>query len=123
MKMIAPYDIGQYKQNSKEAVQIMVEAERRSYADRSKYLGDPDFISIPSDSLLDTAYLAARMENFSFNEATPSSAIEPGVLFGKKEETTHYSILDSMGNAGGNYHFKWKLWVQGICRIRRLFFK
>ncbi|MEL0074309.1 MAG: gamma-glutamyltransferase, partial [Flavobacteriaceae bacterium] len=100
MKMIAPYDIGQYKQNSKEAVQIMVEAERRSYADRSKYLGDPDFISIPSDSLLDTAYLAARMENFSFNEATPSSAIEPGsIIWEESEETTHYSILDSMGNA------------------------
>ncbi len=100
MKMIAPYDIGQYKQNSEEAVQIMVEAERRSYADRSKYLGDPDFISIPSDSLLDTAYLAARMENFSFNEATPSSAIEPGsIIWEESEETTHYSILDSMGNA------------------------
>ncbi len=100
MKMIAPYDSGQYKQNSEEAVQIMVEAERRSYADRSKYLGDPDFISIPSDSLLDTAYLAARMENFSFNEATPSSAIEPGsIIWEESEETTHYSILDSMGNA------------------------
>ncbi len=100
MKMIAPYDIGQYKQNSEEAVQIMVEAERRSYADRSKYLGDPDFISIPSDSLLDTAYLAARMENFSFNEATPSSAIEQGsIIWEESEETTHYSILDSMGNA------------------------
>ena len=100
MKMIAPYDIGQYKQNSEEVVQIMVEAERRSYADRSKYLGDSDFISIPSDSLLDTAYLAARMENFSFNEATPSSAIEPGsIIWEESEETTHYSILDSMGNA------------------------
>ena len=100
MKMIAPYNIGQYKQNSEEAVQIMVEAERRSYADRSKYLGDPDFISIPSDSLLDSAYLAARMENFSFNEATPSSAIEPGsIIWEENEETTHYSILDSMGNA------------------------
>ena len=100
MKMIAPYNIGQYKQNSEEAVQIMVEAERRSYADRSKYLGDPDFISIPSDSLLDSAYLAARMENFSFNEATPSSAIEPGsIIWEESEETTHYSILDSMGNA------------------------
>lgn len=100
MKMIAPYNIGQYKQNSEEAVQIMVEAERRSYADRSKYLGDPDFISIPSDSLLDSAYLAARMENFSFNKATPSSAIEPGsIIWEESEETTHYSILDSMGNA------------------------
>lgn len=100
MKMIEPYDIGQYGQNSQEAVQVMVEAERRSYADRSKYLGDPDFISIPSDSLLDENYLASRMASFDFNQATPSSAIEPGsIMWAESEETTHYSILDGMGNA------------------------
>ena len=47
MKMVEPYDVGQYEQNSMEAIQIIVEAERRSYADRSLYLGDPDFVNIP----------------------------------------------------------------------------
>jgi gamma-glutamyltranspeptidase/glutathione hydrolase len=100
MKMVEPYDIGQYSQNSLEAIQIMVEAERRSYADRSLYLGDPDFVNIPQDSLLDKSYLAKRMESFTFNQATKSSDISPGsIVWEESEETTHYSILDSMGNA------------------------
>ncbi len=100
MKMIEPYNVGQYSQNSLEAIQIMVEAERRSYADRSLYLGDPDFVNIPKDSLLDQAYLAGRMESFDFNQATKSSDISPGtIVWEESEETTHYSILDAMGNA------------------------
>jgi len=100
MKMIEPYNLGQYSQNSLEAIQIMVEAERRSYADRSLYLGDPDFVNIPKDSLLDQAYLAGRMESFDFNQATKSSDISPGtIVWEESEETTHYSILDAMGNA------------------------
>lgn len=100
MKMVEPYDIGQYSQNSLEAIQIMVEAERRSYADRSLYLGDPDFINIPQDSLLNQEYLAKRMDSFTFDQATKSSDISPGtIVWEESEETTHYSILDSMGNA------------------------
>jgi len=100
MKMIELYNVGQYSQNSLEAIQIMVEAERRSYADRSLYLGDPDFVNIPKDSLLDQAYLAGRMESFDFNQATKSSDISPGtIVWEESEETTHYSILDAMGNA------------------------
>ena len=100
MKMIEPFDIGQYEQNSLEAIQIVVEAERRSYADRSLYLGDPDFIKIPQDSLLNTGYLANRMASFDFDQATKSSDISPGTInWVESEETTHYSILDAMGNA------------------------
>ncbi len=100
MKMVEPFDIGQYEQNSLEAIQIIVEAERRSYADRSLYLGDPDFISIPQDSLLDTNYLANRMASFDFDQATKSSDISPGsIVWEESEETTHYSILDAVGNA------------------------
>ena len=68
MKMIEPFDIGQYEQNSLEAIQIVVEAERRSYADRSLYLGDPDFIKIPQDSLLNTGYLANQIGRASCRE-------------------------------------------------------
>jgi gamma-glutamyltranspeptidase/glutathione hydrolase len=100
MKMIEPYNIGQYDQNAQEAVQIMVEAERRSYADRSLYLGDPDFVSIPTAELLDVSYLKERMESFSFDQATKSTDIAPGtVVWEESEETTHYSILDALGNA------------------------
>ena len=100
MKMLEPYDIGQYSQNSLEAIQIIVEAERRSYADRSLYLGDPDFINIPQDSLLDETYLAKRMSSFNFDQATKSSDINPGtIVWEESEETTHYSVLDPLGNA------------------------
>ena len=61
--MIEPYNIGQYDHNSIEAMQLMIEAERRSYADRSEYMGDPDFVTIPIDSLVDPVYLNRRMTN------------------------------------------------------------
>ena len=100
MKMIEPYDVGQYKHNSLQAMQVIVEAERRSYADRSLYLGDPDFVKIPKDSLLDSDYLSKRMRSFTFEKATKSSDIAPGTIqWEESEETTHYSIVDPQGNA------------------------
>jgi gamma-glutamyltranspeptidase/glutathione hydrolase len=100
MKMIEPYDVGQYEHNSLPAMQVIVEAERRSYADRSLYLGDPDFIKIPKDSLLDGDYLSKRMRSFTFEKATKSSDIAPGTIqWEESEETTHYSIVDPQGNA------------------------
>ena len=100
MKMIEPYDVGQYEHNSLQAMQVIVEAERRSYADRSLYLGDPDFVNIPKDSLLDSDYLSKRMRSFTFERATKSSEIAPGtVQWEESEETTHYSIVDPQGNA------------------------
>ena len=100
MKMIEPYDVGQYEHNSLPAMQVIVEAERRSYADRSLYLGDPDFVKIPKDSLLDGDYLSKRMRSFTFEKATKSSDIAPGTIqWEESEETTHYSIVDPQGNA------------------------
>jgi len=100
MGMIEGYDIKQYGHNSPEAMQVMIEAERRSYADRSEFLGDPDFVSIPVDSLMDKGYLQKRMLDFSWDQATLSSAIKPGgIVWNESDETTHYSILDKDGNA------------------------
>jgi gamma-glutamyltranspeptidase/glutathione hydrolase len=81
-------------------MQIIVEAERRSYADRSLYLGDPDFYKVPEIKLLNTEYLNERMETFDFDKATKSIDIKPGsLIFEESEETTHYSIIDEIGNA------------------------
>nr|WP_315134233.1 gamma-glutamyltransferase [uncultured Flavobacterium sp.] len=100
MKMIAPYDLAKMGHNSAEAIQIIVEAERRAYADRSYYLGDPDFVKIPLKALMDDAYLKQRMSNFSFEKATLSSEIKEGkVNYNKSTETTHYSIVDQFGNS------------------------
>ncbi|MDH3697966.1 MAG: gamma-glutamyltransferase [Flavobacteriaceae bacterium] len=99
-KMIEPYDIGDYDHNSPEAVQLLTEAFRRSYADRNYYLGDPDFVDIPLDVLLSGPYLKERMDSFTWDQATLSSDVLHGeVLIAESMETTHYSIVDQFGNA------------------------
>ena len=100
MKMIAPFDIASKGHNSPEAIQLIVEAERRAYADRSAFLGDPDFVKIPLKELMDSEYLKNRMATFNLNKATLSSDIkEAKVNYNESTETTHYSIVDSFGNA------------------------
>lgn len=100
LKMIEPYDLHEYGHNTAETIQIITEAERRAYADRSFYLGDPDFNDIPVDKLTSAAYAKERMESFSLENATPSVSIEHGSIPGYESmETTHYSIIDQFGNA------------------------
>jgi gamma-glutamyltranspeptidase/glutathione hydrolase len=78
----------------------MIEAERRAYADRAHYLGDPDFIKIPINTLLSEQYADDRMSNFNPEKATPSTAISHGIIPGfESEQTTHLSVVDPMGNA------------------------
>ena len=99
-KMIAPFDLSKMGHNSTESIQVIVEAERRAYADRSHYLGDPDFVKIPIKALLADDYLQQRMGSFSFEKATLSSEIKEGkVNYNESTETTHYSIVDAAGNA------------------------
>jgi len=100
LKMIEPYDVAGLGHNSEKYIQLLTEAERRSYADRNFYLGDPDFVKIPQQQLLDKDYLKKRMAGFSFEKATKSSDIAKGkVAFYESNETTHYSIVDAKGNA------------------------
>lgn len=100
LKSIEPFNIGQYEHNGLAYIQLLSEAERRVYADRSFFLGDPDFNYIPIDSLISSTYNATRMENFSWNSATPSSDVSYGnIEVIESNETTHYSIVDSYGNA------------------------
>ncbi|MAW93822.1 MAG: gamma-glutamyltransferase [Leeuwenhoekiella sp.] len=99
-KMIEPYELSEFGHNSLKSIQVITEAERRAYADRSFFLGDPDFNDIPIETLISAQYAAQRMENFSFEEATPSSEVEHGVIPGYESmETTHFSIVDQFGNA------------------------
>ncbi len=99
-KMIEPYDISSFGHNSTKMVQLFTEAARRAYADRNYFLGDPDFVDIPLDVLLSNAYLTERMESFAFDKATLSSEVSHGeVEIIESAETTHYSIVDSYGNA------------------------
>lgn len=100
LKMIAPYDFAKMGHNSPEAIQVIVEAERRAYADRSQFLGDPDFVKIPVKALLSDTYLKERMSTFNNEKASLSSEIKEGkITYNESTETTHYSIVDPFGNA------------------------
>ena len=100
LKMIEPFDVGQYKHNSKEYVKILVEAQKRSFADRSNFLGDSDFVDVEIKKLVNNSYLEKRMQDFSFESPTNSSMIDFGDIYSNEsEETTHYSIVDQYGNA------------------------
>lgn len=100
LKMVEPYDLRKYGWQSTETIQLMTEAERRVYADRATYLGDPDFVEVPVEELLDDEYLKARMGTMSLAQATPSSAVKAGELpVYETEQTTHFSIVDPAGNA------------------------
>ncbi|AZB36053.1 gamma-glutamyltransferase [Chryseobacterium bernardetii] len=100
LRMASFENLEKYQQNSAQAVQIMTEAERRAFADRAEYMGDPDFIQDKTSYLISDEYLKGRWKSFSFNKATPSS--EVGKIIEQPKEstqTTHISVLDKDGNA------------------------
>ena len=101
LKMVEPYPLAEYGFQSKEAIHLMAEAERRVYADRTQHLGDSDFYTVPQDSLLDLKYIAKRMQDFAETNATKSDKIAAGnfVIPLESFETTHTSIVDEAGNA------------------------
>lgn len=100
LQMVAPFTLNKWGPSSDSTIQVMVEAERRVYADRSKWLGDPDFVKVPVNELIDPMYTSSRMGQMNFNQATKSSDILAGVFPGyESPETTHYSIVDGDGNA------------------------
>ncbi|MDE2392730.1 MAG: gamma-glutamyltransferase [Cytophagales bacterium] len=100
LQMVAPYSLNKWGPTSDSTIQVMVEAERRVYADRAKWLGDPDFVKVPVTELIDPAYAKSRMSSMNFSQATKSADIQAGVFPGyESPETTHYSIVDNEGNA------------------------
>lgn len=89
-----------HQQPQSTYMHTLAEAERRVYADRAYYLGDPDFVEVPVQGLLDDRYLASRWLDFRRDTVTPSSNIRAGeVPFRESEQTTHFSIIDKEGLA------------------------
>ncbi|MDB4242300.1 gamma-glutamyltransferase [Polaribacter sp.] len=100
MNAIEPFNLSEFGHNTTKSIQVITEAERRAYADRSFFLGDPDFVSIPQKELISKAYSQRRMKNFSFEKATLSSEVAHGnIEIIESDETTHYAIVDQFGNA------------------------
>ena len=92
------YDLGRMGFHSPASIQLMVEAERRAYADRAYYYGDPDFVKVPVKELLSAPYLRKRMNDFTPGQAGSSNMVKEGQV-GESNETTHISIVDAYNNA------------------------
>ena len=113
------YPLKAWGWNTVKSAHLMIEAERRVYADRAKHLGDPDFYQVPVHGLLDTAYIYRRMSSFDLSKATKSKAISAGTPARPEgPNTTHYSIVDAQGNAVSvtttlNSNFGSKVFVAG----------
>ena len=86
---------------SPEHIQLVVEAEKRAYADRAEYMGDIDFVDVPINRLISNQYAEMRFSDFDFDVVIPSNNMGPGLgpVLNESSETTHYSIVDKWGNA------------------------
>ncbi len=100
LKSVERYPIHKWGFQSDSTVQIMVETERRAYADRAEYLGDPDYWKVPQKTLLDSNYIHKRMSDIQFSHATPSSEVKAGDLTPyESDQTTHFCVVDKDRNA------------------------
>lgn len=100
LKSVEAYPIADWGWNTIKTIHVMTEAERRVYADRAAYLGDPDYFNVPTKELTNDMYIDERMSTFNPEKATPSSEVMEGLEPVKEsEQTTHLSVVDKFGNA------------------------
>ncbi|NMM37295.1 MAG: gamma-glutamyltransferase [Glaciimonas sp.] len=93
------YDMKAMGFHSASSVHYMIEAMRHAYMDRNTFLGDPAFVKNPLDRLMSTSYAESIRAKIATDQATPSAQVQPGMAPHEKPETTHYSIVDKLGNA------------------------
>lgn len=103
LNMLETFPISEYGLNSADSIHVMAEAMRRAYADRSKFLGDPDYVEVPVKGLTSRTYAADLVKTIRMDTATPSEEIKPGDPYPyESNETTHFSVVDKHGNAVSN---------------------
>ncbi|MCL9646696.1 MULTISPECIES: gamma-glutamyltransferase [Pantoea] len=100
LNILENFDLAKWGFGSADAMQVMAEAEKYAYADRSEYLGDPDFVKVPQQALTSKAYARTLAQQIDVSKARPSSEIKPGKLAPyESNQTTHFSVVDKAGNA------------------------
>lgn len=99
LNMLEPWNLGELGWGSADTLHLMIEAQRRAYADRAEYLGDPDFVDVPSAMLTSKEYARARFADFDPTRASDSASISAGSWPVESLETTHFSVADRFGNA------------------------
>lgn len=100
LNMLSSYDLQADGHNSADYLHKLTEAMRRAFADRSKYLGDPDFADVPTQALIDPVYNAAQVATIDLTRASKSTDVAPAAKMPyESPQTTHYSVIDKDGNA------------------------
>ncbi|URQ61050.1 gamma-glutamyltransferase [Pantoea alhagi] len=100
LNILENFDLAKMGFGSADAMQVMAEAEKYAYADRSEYLGDPDFVKVPWQALTSKAYAKSLAQQIDIAKARPSTEIKPGKLEPyESNQTTHFSVVDKQGNA------------------------
>ena len=104
LNLLEPFPIKDLGHNTAQTIHLMAEAMKLAYADRSKFLGDPDFVTVPIRGLISKSYADSLRSYINPAIATPSSEIAPGnpQQFPESHETTHFSVIDQYGNAVAN---------------------
>ncbi len=103
LNMLEPFSLKEMGFGSAQSIHLMSEVMKRAYADRSKYLGDTDFVSVPLKGLTDKEYAKALLKEISLTKVTPSKSISSGnPLPYESPDTTHFSVMDSEGNVVSN---------------------
>lgn len=103
LNMLEKYDIRKMGWASAEKYHILTEAMRRAFADRAEFMGDPDFVTVPTQKLIDKDYAVNRTSSIKPDAASKSSEIGHGQPIGKESmETTHYTVIDGDGNVVSN---------------------
>ena len=102
MKQELANDFEGVKVNSSKYIHLMAEIEKRVFADRAEYMGDPDFVTVPVVQLINTHYMAQRAKQVNPKSISNTEQVKPGLDNGEKLQTTHFSIVDKWGNAASN---------------------
>ena len=97
LQMIAPFNVGAMGANTEASVSLMVEAQRRAYADRAEHMGDPDYWKVPTKTLTSNQYAQDRMKDYVPGVAGSSKVTQAGQVH-ESEQTTHFSVIDAEGN-------------------------
>ena len=98
LKMLEPYNLNGMGAQSTDAVHLTANSMQRAFVDRAKYLGDPDFHTVPTSALLDEKYLSELSEEINTKKALKASKVKPIALPYESTDTTHFSIADQEGN-------------------------
>ena len=104
LNILENFNLREQGHNSANAIHLLSESMKRGYADRTRYHGDPDYFPVPIDQLINKDYSKERALSIDLDSVTPSSEIFPGkiIVVDESPDTTHFSVIDSEGNAVSN---------------------